>query len=151
MDSTTSTGTVRRAVMDDVIDISLLAQQLGYPNRLQDMEKRLGKILSNSNQAVFVVDIAEQNTAGYIHAVKNTYLEAGTVVEVGGLVINGLFRRRGLGKLLLGAAERWAKEMDCRQIRLRSNVIREEAHQFYKDMGYTINKTQYSFVKTLDY
>jgi GNAT superfamily N-acetyltransferase len=150
MNSTESTGTIRRAVMDDVIDISLLAQQLGYPNRLQDMEKRLAVILSNSNQAVFVVDIAEQNAAGYIHAIKNTSLEAGTVVEVGGLVIHSLYRRRGLGKLLLSAAETWAREVGSHQIRLRSNIIREEAHQFYKDMGYTINKTQYSFIKTLD-
>ncbi len=140
---------VRRADSNDGAAISILADQLGYPNSLNEMQKRLQAILINPDQTIFVVDFAQKKTAGYIHAIKLVLLEVEPLVEVGGLVIDQQFRRLGLGKLLLIAAEGWAKEIGCKQIRLHSNIVRTEAHLFYTDMGYSINKTQYSFVKSL--
>jgi GNAT superfamily N-acetyltransferase len=141
---------IRSVDLHDLPEISLLSCQLGYPNSEEDLQERLEKILANPDQAIFTVDITGKNTAGYIHAVKHVSLEVGTVVEVRGLVINQEFRRQGLGKALLAAAEEWAREIGCKQIRLHSNIIREGAHQFYKDMGYSIKKTQHQFIKNLD-
>jgi GNAT superfamily N-acetyltransferase len=135
--------------MNDLPEICLLAHQLGYPNSLEDIQKRLAILLGNPDQVVFTVDTPEKKTAGYIHAHKQVSLETGLIVEVGGLVVNQKFHRQGLGKVLLSAAEEWAIKMGCEHIRLHSNIIREEAHQFYKDMGYSIVKTQYSFSKSL--
>lgn len=136
--------------MDDLPEISRLAHQLGYPNTLDQMQKRLTVILTNPNEKVLIVDVTGKKTAGYIHAEKHLSLEVEPLVEVGGLVINPQFRRQGLGKALLTAVEEWTRESGCKLIRLHSNIIREEAHQFYKDMGYSINKTQFSFIKSLD-
>jgi hypothetical protein len=43
------------------------------------------------------------------------------------------------------AAERWARERGCAQVRVRSRVSREGAHQFYVRLGYAKEKTQYTF------
>jgi len=58
-------------------------------------------------------------------------------------------RSAGAGKLLLDEAERWAREHGCSAVNLRSNVIRERAHQFYLRNGYEHYKTQKAFRKKL--
>jgi len=141
---------IRRVEMNDAPEITELAHQLGYPTSVESMLRRLQVILNNPGQIIFTVDIPEKKTAGYIHAMRHVSLEHDPCVEVGGLVINQVYRKKGLGKLLLSAAEKWAKDIGWRQIRLHSNVIREESHRFYEVMGYTITKSQYQFVKTLD-
>jgi GNAT superfamily N-acetyltransferase len=50
---------------------------------------------------------------------------------------------------LLARAERWARERGCREIGLRSNVIRDRAHAFYEGHRYRHVKTQKSFRKDL--
>src|SRR5512133_1470379 len=149
MSETQNNVLVRRAVRNDLADINRLAGQLGYPNSLEDMQSRLQVILNNPEQAVFVVDTATKKVAGYIHAVKHVFIEVDRVVDVAGLVIDEQYRRQGLGNILLAAVENWALEGGYKNIRLRSNVIPETSHQFYKNLGYSINKTQYSFIKTL--
>ncbi|NMB55160.1 MAG: GNAT family N-acetyltransferase [Leptolinea sp.] len=141
---------VRRANIHDLDRICSLADQLGYPNTIEDMHARLTAILASPNQVIFVIDIPGMKTAGYIHARETTSLETGELVEVGGLVVDQLFRRQGLGKILLAAAEEWTMAKGRRLIRLHSNIIRKEAHRFYQDYGYSINKTQHSFIKKLD-
>jgi len=50
---------------------------------------------------------------------------------------------------LLRAAERWAKSKGCKNMSVRSNVIRERAHTFYLRNGYQHYKTQKAFRKNL--
>lgn len=140
---------VRRATIHDLDAICTLADQLGYPCSAEDMRDRMTAILSTPDQAIFVVHLPGQPAAGYIHVFKHTSLESGTVAEIGGLVVDRQYRRLGLGKALLLAAETWFREMNGSLIRLRSNIIREDAHRFYQEMGYSITKTQYTFSKTL--
>jgi len=47
------------------------------------------------------------------------------------------------------AAEDWARGQGLRAVRLRSNVIREKAHIFYRSIGYQQVKAQYTFEKEL--
>ncbi len=140
---------VRRATIEDLTSICSLAEQLGYPSSTEEMRDRMTAISSASDQAIYVIDLPGQPAAGYIHVFKHTSLESGTVAEIGGLVVDKQLRRLGLGKSLLSAAETWAREMDCSIIRLRSNIIREDAHRFYQKSGYAITKTQYTFSKPL--
>ena len=51
--------------------------------------------------------------------------------EVSGFVVDEKIRNKGLGKKLLEAAEEWVKEEGYRLIRIRTNVLRTEAHKFY--------------------
>lgn len=76
-------------------------------------------------------------------------MESDPHAEIGGLVVDERHRDAGIGRLLLEQAEAWARAKGCGTIRLRSNIIRKEAHQFYLNVGYSNNKTQHAFAKTL--
>ena len=140
---------VRPVGVKDASEICLLADQLGYPDTLDAVKTRLEIILTNPNQAVFVIEMNGGKVVGYVHVVRQVYVEAGTLVELGGLVIHANFRHMGLGKLLIAEAEKWTHEKGCHTIRLRSNIIRSEAHNFYRNLGFEITKTQHTFIKTL--
>ena len=58
-------------------------------------------------------------------------------------------RGAGIGKVLVARVEKWAREKELTCVTLRSNVIREPAHKFYKTLGYKIIKTQHAFRKNL--
>ena len=47
------------------------------------------------------------------------------------------------------SAEAWARERGFEVVSVRSNVIRIEAHEFYKSRGYQVLKSQYKLRKRL--
>ena len=69
--------------------------------------------------------------------------------DIGALVVDAQKRKLGVGRRLVSAAESWAKEQGYSRMWLSSQTKREEAHEFYKRLGYSINKTSYFFEKEL--
>ena len=52
----------------------------------------------------------------------------------------------GVGKaLLLASGEEWACQKGFRELWVRSNVIRTEAHLFYQALGYENINSQHTF------
>ncbi len=86
---------------------------------------------------------------GWVHVEHRSSLEVGERAELMGLVVDATGRRTGLGRLLVGEAERWARARGLRQVVVRSNVAREPSHPFYDAIGYSRSKTQHVYVKTL--
>lgn len=86
---------------------------------------------------------------GWVHVFVCHLMESDPYAEIGGLVVDESRRGEGIGKLLLERAEAWARAKACASIRLRSNIIRKVAHEFYLKRGYTITKTQHAFAKNL--
>jgi GNAT superfamily N-acetyltransferase len=69
--------------------------------------------------------------------------------EIGGLVVDEFLRGRGIGGRLMAAAEEWSRHRGFSALRLRSNVIRDEAHAFYRRQGFGSSKTSLLFTKPL--
>jgi GNAT superfamily N-acetyltransferase len=145
----TPTVIIRRANQDDLESITSLAEQLGYPTSTEAMTTRLTDILSTREKVIFVADPGNGKAAGYIQASVHVSLEVDPLVEIDGLVVSRDHRRQGIGGLLIAAVEDRARSLGILTVRLHTNIIREEAHRFYKDLGFTINKTQYSMVKKI--
>jgi GNAT superfamily N-acetyltransferase len=129
--------------------IALLAGQLGYPSTAAQILERLEWIQRDEGHAVFVAEPAAGLAVGWVHVFVCHLVESDTSAEIGGLVVDQRHRDAGFGRLLLEQAEAWARTHGCGSIRLRSNVIRKEAHAFYLKRGYTLLKTQHAFVKAL--
>ncbi len=140
---------IRRAEERDAPALSELSGQLGYPCSAGEIAARLRKLASASQHAVFAAEISGGPVVGWVHVSVNDLLESGTRAEIYGLVVEESQRSQGAGRLLLDEAERWAREHGCPVMNLRSNVVRERAHQFYLRNGYEHYKTQKAFRKKL--
>jgi len=140
---------VRRARATDGSQLAGLCGQLGYPSSVEEVSKRLAGIEPAAEHVVFVAETHSGVLAGFLSAFVMRTLESDAHVEIGALVVDEQHRSQGVGELLMEKAENWARESGCELVRLRSNVIRERAHQFYERLGYEHYKTQKAFRKNL--
>jgi len=140
---------IRRAKNADAPQLAVLAGQLGYPATAAQIRQRLRGIHPASQNAVFVADSRKDGVVGWLHVSREALLESDIRAEVNGLVVADGQRSLGAGAQLLAAAENWARKHGCKSMSVRSNVIRERAHQFYERNGYEHYKTQKSFRKPL--
>jgi len=164
-----ATVTVRAATLADAADIARLSGQLGYPATPEEVAHRLRQIEGDATHAVYVARFAGEElpdlgigaartsstsaatspVIGWIHVHVCHGLVSDSCVEIAGLVIDEHHRSHGVGHVLMTQAEQWARENACREIRLRSNIIRAGAHAFYDKLGYEMFKTQKAFRKFL--
>ena len=120
--------------------------QLGYEATVATLRGRLER--RDELREVLVAEL-DGSVAGWLAIrVETTFVE-GFAADVEGLVVDEATRSRGIGKLLLEAAESWARERGCSEMRVRSNVIRKRAHSFYRRQGYATVKAQLNFRKPL--
>ena len=141
----------REAHKGDSAALAELSGQLGYPATADQMARRLAKLLPEEGQAVFVAEIDGDGLVGWVHVFERTLLVRNRYAEIGGLVIADGFRGQGIGRLLMALAEAWAVERGCREVWVRSNVLREGAHRFYSGLDYETVKTSRVFRKELRY
>jgi GNAT superfamily N-acetyltransferase len=123
--------------------------QLGYDVASAGVSERLARILARTDQR-FLIAEDEGRPVGWLHASMAVYLEADPFVLIAGLVVDRDCRGRGIGRMLMGHAEQWAREQRCSLVRLSSSSGRVAAHRFYEHLGYTRIKTQYAFAKSFD-
>jgi GNAT superfamily N-acetyltransferase len=145
--------TIRPAAPGDVLYITQLAGELGYPVSQNDVRQRLEGIGRDSAPAVvFVAQLGDEvagEVVGWLHAYRCAGLLAPPYAEIGGLVVGEAHRGRGIGRRLMEEAEAWARQHGCQQVRLRSNKVRVEAHRFYERIGYEAAKSQKVYWKAL--
>jgi GNAT superfamily N-acetyltransferase len=140
---------IRRARLVDAERVAELSGQLGYPTSAKAMKPRLKDALKDKDGACFVAGSREGGLLGWIHVTTTPLLEVERRAEVNGLVVDETARSGGAGALLLAAAEKWARGKRCKNMSVRSNVLRERAHGFYLRHGYEHYKTQKAFRKGL--
>ncbi len=139
---------IRPATDADAPVLADLCCQLGYPSEAEAITRRLAALLGRANDAVLVAE-DEGRVVALVHVLGTQHLVVAPFAEVGGLVVDAAWRGRGVGAALLAAAEAWAAERGFEIMRIRSNVIREDAHRFYESHGYSNTKRQIVFAKNL--
>jgi len=132
---------VREANIDDVTVLTELTKQLGYPLSEEKIRENLQTILNNDNEVIFVMTENDKPIA-WIHIFHAIRLESGSFCELGGLVVDENHRSKGIGKLLIEKAIEWTTNRNVPLLRLRSNVIRKDAHRFYFRLGFKETKEQ---------
>ena len=139
---------VRAAGAADAARLAELSGQLGYPTTTADILRRLMSLLTDQAHGVFLAEAANE-VIGWLHVQERRVLEHDFVAEVTALVVDERSRSRGVGQVLMGRAEEWARLRGLGAVVLRSNVIRERAHVFYERLGYEVIKKQKVFRKAL--
>jgi GNAT superfamily N-acetyltransferase len=142
-------SSIRKARSDDVAELTSLCDELGYPSSEAEVSHRLGLLSRESGHLVLVAVDSSDRPVGWIHVGIVYRLESDSVAEIGGMVVAESWRGNGIGAALLAEAEMWALSAGFRILRVRSNVVRERAHQFYLRAGYARTKTAHVFLKSL--
>jgi GNAT superfamily N-acetyltransferase len=140
---------IRRARLRDASAIAELSGQLGYPASPKDMAERLARLLGLPDRVVLVAESSDREVVGWLAISVVPLLEVPLSAEINGLIVAEGHRSQGAGAKLLLAAERWARKKGCKNISVRSNVIRDRAHAFYAVHGFEHYKTQKAFRKDL--
>jgi GNAT superfamily N-acetyltransferase len=140
---------VRAARVDDCVKLADLAGQLGYPCVPEQVRLRIMDMVDTTQCATLIAEGEDGSIVGWIGVFIFRSVATDAYAQINGLVINEGDRGRGLGEMLLNAAEQWAREHNCSAILVLSNVIRDRAHSFYRNRGYLQVKTQHSFRKNL--
>lgn len=141
---------IRPAVESDFEAIARISRNdLGYDCAPELVQEKLCRVLTTSRERVFVA-VCDGVTAGYIHAEDYDVLYFPTMKNILGLAVASEYRRLGLGTKLMQAVENWARETGVYHIRLNSGMTRKGAHDFYRRNGFSDEKEQMRFMKTLD-
>jgi GNAT superfamily N-acetyltransferase len=135
---------IREATLSDAAALAALSIQLGYPSTPEEMVERLTMLGSRPGTGGNGVLVAEDESGvvGWLHVSGMYLLESPAFAEVLGLIVDEAHRGKGVGKRLLDGAARWAADHGFDKLRVRSNVVREDAHRFYEREGFRRVKTQ---------
>jgi GNAT superfamily N-acetyltransferase len=158
---------LRRATAADAAELARLSCELGYAASSAEIAQRLAALDRGTELVVVAAPaaggpLARASAPGasdaaaaaprlgaWLHAAERVSLESGLRVEIAGLVVAADCRRQRLGAALVAEAERWARERRATLVVVRSNVTRNESHEFYPALGYARGKTQHVYTKAL--
>ena len=139
--------TIREAESKDALALSSLLGQLGYPTSKSSSLKKI----SAYSQPGYKMLMAEsdQKVIGFIalHWYVSPHLP-GPIGRITAFCMDETVRGQGKGTILLDAAERFFKKLDCFKIEVTSNLKRTRTHQYYANLGYEqISKHFVKFLK----
>lgn len=134
---------------EDARAVARLCAELGYLVAEDEVRRRFCALKGAEDHELLVAQDDRGSVVGWVHAHVPRLLLADRVAEVLGLVVDENRRGEGVGRLLMAEAERWAAKKGCDEVRLRSDVVREDAHRFYEGFGYGVRATSLVFGKAL--
>lgn len=140
---------IRPAEGRDAPAIHELSAELGYSSTLDAASARLEQLIELPAEAVFVAENGTGAVVGWVHVFSAHRLESDAFAEIGGLVVAGDLRGRGIGTSLIDEAHRWARSRGFAKLRIRSRSDRTGAHRFFAATGFAECKAQKVFDATL--
>lgn len=138
---------IREARAADIPALTQLCGELGYASEESQVRRRLARVNEDKENRIIVAEDAAGAVIGWVQVHFTRWLASDPRGEVVGLVVSSQFRGRGIGRMLMQAAETWTKEQGGSRVAVRSNIVRQETHVFYQRLGYTITKTSLNFHK----
>jgi GNAT superfamily N-acetyltransferase len=130
------TISVRDATPDDSLALARLCAQLGYPTEPRTMPARLARLEADPNARCLVatsdVDVAGLAT---VH-VRYTLNHEAPIAQLTLLVVDESYRTRGVGRMLVAAAEEWARSRGAKRFVVTTALRRADAHAFYEKLQF---------------
>lgn len=140
---------IRPMTSGDVEAVADLTRQLGYDVTGDDVGVRYGRLAATAGSIALVAE-DDDRIVGWISALNRVLLQWKPVLEIGGLVIEAGRRGEGIGGLLVDSVAQWARNNGHTTLFVRSNVVRESAHDFYPALGFVHWKTSHTYVMELE-
>ena len=83
----------------------------------------------------------------FAHFFERPSIEKGFDMVIQSLVVDVTLRGSGIGRLLMERIEHVARSNNCDTVVLSSQASRNDAHGFYKRLGYEVGTTSNVFLK----
>lgn len=115
---------------------------------LRSAEKLFDRIASYPSYKLYVASSAEKIVGTFALLIMDNLAHLGApsgIVE--DVVVHPEYQGLGIGKQMMQFAMERCKQAGCYKLALSSNAKREQAHQFYENMGF--EKHGYSFLISL--
>ena len=133
---------LRTATRADAEAIAALFTEEGYPAGPSDIAARLGRF-GPPDGAVLVAE-HEGALLGFVavHALPR-FEHGDSIVRILALVVDAGARERGVGRALIGAAERFGSERGAAFVELTAGHHRPDARHLYESLGYDASVAAY--------
>ena len=136
---------VRVTRESDAAEFARLCAQWGYPIGEERCSTCISKVLASKNEGLNSAEFEPGNLVGWAHVQTRDIIAASSFGEIVGIVVDESSRRRGVGRVLIDRCVQWSLEQGIDKMHVKSNSIRSEAHSFYPNIGYELEKTQHSY------
>jgi GNAT superfamily N-acetyltransferase len=142
---------VREAAAGDAAEIIRLFMQLGHPQPDGSAESRLAAFYAAGDRILVAANSRPRDEskllgAATLHITPEIH-RPGPIGRMTAVVVDESARGRGIGRLLVEAAEKYFAARGCAMVEVTSNKKRVDAHRFYEQLGYT--GTSFRFAKEL--
>ena len=139
----------RIASKEDAKSINDISKnELGYSDCTESLVLQKFQKIDFEDEVVFVAEY-KKKVIGFIHVHIYDILYYESMVNILDLAVDSKFTKNGIGKSLMAKVEEWAKSKNIKLIRLNSGGTRTQAHNFYRNIGFSEEKTQLRFMKSL--
>ncbi|MHB8062590.1 MAG: GNAT family N-acetyltransferase [Ruminiclostridium sp.] len=138
---------IREAKAEDVVELCSLMEELsGHAISQEGMVNRLNFVANSPFDSLYICEEGKEVLGLLAFRIRENVEEVSKFGEISAIVTDPQKRRKGVGRFMMDFAEKLADEKGCIGTWLVSGFGREEeAHEFYKELGYQING--YRFVK----
>ena len=133
---------LRDAVARDRPAVGRLIDQLGYATDDAEFRARFERVLAAAGHRI-IVAVAEDAVVGALHVFERPALDKGCEAVVQALVVDDVWRGRGIGEALMREAEEWAARRGLATIALYTRIDRDRARVFYERIGYRLKATSH--------
>ena len=142
---------VREAQVEDAPKVAQLMGQLGYPITEEEMRSNIQNFFKMPWHLAWVVEEEKEIVGCVALSIGQMFHRNKKSARITAIVVDEKHRRKGIGRLLLHTAEKYAKHRGCEGMELTSGIHRAPlgSHDFYKAFGYEeFNDRKKYFVKS---
>jgi GNAT superfamily N-acetyltransferase len=127
---------VRSARLEDADQLARLFDHLGHPQTGDALRGRLENVLADPRAGVLVADDGAALVGAATYFFVPVAHDSRPWCRITTLVVDEAHRGRGIGRMLLAAAEVAARDAACSRIEATSALHRAGAHRLYESLGY---------------
>jgi GNAT superfamily N-acetyltransferase len=138
---------VRSARLADAGQLGRLFDQLGHPQTEDALRGRVESLLHDPRAGLLVADNGGALVGAATYFLVPVAHDDRPWCRITTLIVDDAHRRRGIGQMLVEAAEDAAGEASCSRIEATSALHRAGAHRLYERLGY--GRTSTHFLKRL--
>jgi len=137
---------VREAKSSDAARLTELINTLGHEVTEKEVRKNLNRLKKLGELPLVAVE--DKTVVGVCGVHRMTAIHRPAPVgRITILVVAHQAQKRGIGRMLIDAAEQWCRDKGCAILEVTSNDRLGRAHAFYRHMGY--ERTSVRFCKNL--